>query len=193
MPFGENMARVIRRRCFTVDEYHRMGEAGILDEDSRVELIGGAIMVREPIGARHAGTVNRVSQLWFSRLAGRAIVQVQNPIEFREQLSELQPDVALLRSRPDFYADSHPVTDDVLLVIEVADSSLRLDRRVKIPIYARAGVPEAWLLDLTADQVEVYRAPAAERYGQARVFGRGASLIALAFPDTAITVDDLLG
>lgn len=187
------MARVIRRRCFTVDEYHRMGEAGILDEDSRVELIGGAIMVREPIGARHAGTVNRVARLWFSRLGDRAVVQVQNPIEFREQLSELQPDVALLRSRPDFYSESHPVTDDVLLLLEIADSSLRLDRRVKIPIYARAGVPEVWLLDLVADRVEVYRTPAAERYGHVVTFGHGTSLTALAFPDLVITVADLLG
>jgi len=127
-----------------------MGEAGILPEDSRVELIDGIVAVREPIGSHHAGTVNALGHLWMSRLGGRAIVQVQNPVEFPEELSELQPDIALLRPRPDFYRAAHPRAADVLLLIEVADTTLRLDRRVKIPLYGRAGVLEAWLLDLTS-------------------------------------------
>ena len=144
------MSHAIKRRRFTVEEYHRMGEAGILPEDSRVELIDGIVAVREPIGSHHAGTVNALGHLWMSRLGGRAIVQVQNPVEFPEELSELQPDIALLRPRPDFYRAAHPRAADVLLLIEVADTTLRLDRRVKIPLYGRAGVLEAWLLDLTS-------------------------------------------
>ncbi len=127
------MAHAVKRRPFTVDEYHRLGEAGILPEDSRVELICGAITVREPIGARHAGTVDRLAQLWMSRLGRRAVVRVQNPVEFPEALSELQPDIALVRPRTDFYTRAHPRAVDVLLIVEVADTSLRLDRRVKIP------------------------------------------------------------
>jgi Uma2 family endonuclease len=193
MLVGGHVAHALRRRSFTVDEYHRLGEAGILPEDSRVELIRGVIMVRERIGARHAGTVDRLARLWMSRLGHRAVVRVQNPVEFPEALSELQPDIALLRPQPDFYTRAHPRAVDVLLILEVADISLRLDRRVKIPLYARAGVPEAWLLDLTTDRVEVHRSPTPAGYRDRVTLERGAELSALAFPDVVITVHDLLG
>ena len=111
-----------------------MGEAGILSEDTRIELLGGTIMVREPVGARHAGKVDRLANLWMARLGGRAIVRVQNPVTFVAEMSELQPDITLLRPRPDFYTSMHPWPADVLLIIEVADSTLRLDRRVKMPL-----------------------------------------------------------
>src|SRR5438876_2054987 len=121
------MSEVLQRRRFTVDEYQRMGETGILADDERLELIAGHIVVREPIGARHAGTVDRLTRLWTSRLGERAIVRVQNPVRFPKEDSELQPDVMLLRPRDDFY-------------FEVMDTSVRLERRVRIPLYARAGV-----------------------------------------------------
>jgi len=188
-----DMAVTLKRRRFTVDEYHRMGEAGILSEDEPVELIAGEIVVREPIGSRHAGTVNRLNRLWTSRLGERAVVQIQNPIELPEEDSEPQPDVALLRPRADFYTAAHPVAADVLLLIEVADSSLTVDRRVRMPLYARAAIPEAWILDLTADRVEVYRVPTADAYQQVVTFERGQRVAPVAFADLTVTVEDLLG
>ncbi len=170
-----------------------MGEAGILPEDSRIELVTGDIVVREPIGSRHAGTVNRLNRLWTSRLAERAVVQIQNPIELPKEDSEPQPDVTLLRPRADFYATAHPLADDVLLLIEVADSTLAVDRRVRMPLCARAAIREAWILDLTADRVEVYLAPAARGYQQVVTFERGQCLSPEAFPDLTIHVADLLG
>ena len=170
-----------------------MGETGILADDPRIELIAGAVVVREPTGSHHAGTVDRLGHLFFSRLSSRAIVRIQNPVTFPDEMSELQPDVTLLRPRADFYASGHPGADDVLLLIEVADSTLRLDRRVKIPLYARAGIAEAWLLDLTAQRIDVCRDPNGGRYLDIARFERGASLTPLAFPDLALAVDDLLG
>jgi len=187
------MALAASRRRFTIDEYHRMGEAGILADDPRVELIAGTIVVREPTGAQHAGTVDRMAHVFFSRLAGRAIVRIQNPVAFPDEMSELRPDITLLRPRSDFYSRAHPVAGDVLLIIEVADATLRLDRRVKIPLYARAGIGEVWLLDLTTEHVEVLRAPSAGRYRDVARLERGASLTLLAFPDLPLVVDDLLG
>src|SRR5438093_2027653 len=102
------MAEMLHRRRFTVDEYRRMGESGILADDERLELVAGHIVVREPIGARHAGTVDRLTRLWTSRLGERAIVRIQNPVRFAKEDSELQPDVMLLRPRDDFYTTSHP-------------------------------------------------------------------------------------
>jgi hypothetical protein len=187
------MASAIKRRCFTVEEYHRMGEAGILPEDTRIELLGGTILVREPVGARHAGTVDRLANLWMARLSRRAIVRVQNPVTFVAEMSELQPDITLLRPRPDFYTGVHPRPADVLLIIEVADSTLRLDRRVKMPLYGRAGVAEAWLLDLTTDRLETYRGATSAGYGERATLERGARLAPLAFPDIVLTLEDLLG
>ena len=111
-------------------------------------------------------------------------MQIQNPIELPEEDSEPQPDVTLLRPRADYYTAAHPVAADVLLVIEVADSTLAVDRRVRMPLYARAGIREAWILDLTADRVEVYRVPTADGYRQVMRFERGHRLAAEAFPDT---------
>ena len=187
------MGELLTRRRFTVEEYHRMGEAGVLPEDSRIELIAGDIVVREPIGSRHAGTVNRLNRLWTSRLGERAVVQIQNPIELPKEDSEPQPDVTLLRPRADFYTAAHPVAADVLLLIEVADSTLAVDRRVRMPLYARAAIHEAWLLDLTADRVEVYRAPTADGYQQLVRLERGQRVAPEAFPALIVGVEDLLG
>jgi len=187
------MALGASRRRFTIDEYHRMGEAEILADDPRIELIAGTIVVREPTGARHAGTVDRLADLFISRIERRAVVRIQNPLAFPDEMSELQPDITLLRPRADFYGSAHPGAADVLLLIEVADATLRLDRRVKIPLYARAGICEVWLLDLTTERVEVFRAPSPGRYSDVTRPGRGASLAPLAFPELSLVVDDLLG
>jgi Uma2 family endonuclease len=187
------MDEVLTRHRFTVTEYHRMGEVGILPEDSRIELIAGDIVVREPIGSYHAGTVNRLNRFWTSILGERAVVQVQNPIELAEEDTEVQPDVTLLRPRADFYTRGHPVAADVLLLIEVADTSPARDRRVKIPLYARAGIREVWLVDLAGDQIDVNRDPAAGMYTRVRALRRGESVVPEAFPDLTIAIADLLG
>jgi Uma2 family endonuclease len=187
------MDEALARHRFTVEEYHRMGEVGILPEDTCLELIAGDIVVREPIGSYHAGTVNRLTRLWTSILGDRAVVQVQNPVELAGEDSEVQPDVTLLRPRADFYTSGHPVAADVLLLIEVADTSLARDRRVKIPLYARAGIREVWLLDLTRDRVEVHRDPTAGGYRDVHALGRGESVAPEAFPDLTIAIANLLG
>lgn len=169
-----------------------MGEAGILREDDRVELIDGEIVQMTPIGSAHAACVKRLMHLFVRALADRAIVSVQDPIAIPRG-SEPQPDLALLRPRADFYRGGHPQPADVWLVVEVADSSLAYDRAVKLPLYARAGIPEVWLVDLSGDTVEVLRRPAAGRYGETQRRQRSERLGCEAFPDTAFSVDDVLG
>ncbi len=144
MVFPSAMATRYR---FTVEDYHKMAEVDILGEDDRVELIDGEIIEMAPIGRLHAVCVVRLTDLFGETLRRRAIVWAQNPIGLGER-SEPQPDLALLRWRPNFYADADPRPEDVLLIIEVADTSLAYDRDIKVPLYARAGIPEVWLVDL---------------------------------------------
>ena len=146
-----------------------------------------------PIGPLHASTVARLTALFTSRLGTQAIVGIQNPLLLRAEDSEPQPDVALLHPRADFYARAHPEAQDVYLVIEVTDSSLEKDRDVKFSIYARAGIPEAWLLDLVADRLEVYRHPTPDGYQDVQSLQRAESVAPQAFPDLVLAVDDLLG
>jgi Uma2 family endonuclease len=155
---GEGMAVQALRRLFTADEYHRMTQAGILSEDDRVELIEGEIVQMSPIGSRHARCVRLLNRIFSKGVGDRAIVDVQNPIRLGERL-EPQPDVALLRPRPDFYAGVHPGPEDVLLIAEVMERSAAFDREVKAPLYARSGIPEVWWVDLEEEVVEVYREP----------------------------------
>ncbi|HEY7649320.1 MAG TPA: Uma2 family endonuclease [Methylomirabilota bacterium] len=186
------MATALRRWRFTVDDYHRMAEVGILSEDDRVELLDGEIVEMTPIGSDHAGHVKRLIALFTSRLGARAVMSVHDPVGLSKH-SEPQPDVALLRPREDFYARSHPRPEDVLLLIEVADTSVETDRHIKVPLYARAGLREVWLIDLGAERVEVYREPTAASYQQIRALARGQRIGPLAFPDLTLGVDDLLG
>jgi len=179
------------RRLFTVADYHKMAEAGILGEDDRVELLNGEIVAMSPIGSRHAACVDRLTQYLVVRVAGRAIVRVQNPIRLGEH-SEPQPDVALLKPRPDFYAEAHPGPEDVLLVVEVAETSAAVDREVKVPLYARFGVPEVWLADLAGEQIEVFRQPSAQGYRELRVLRRGDSLAPILLADLLLPVDAVL-
>jgi Uma2 family endonuclease len=178
------------KRRFTVEEFHRMGEAGIFHEDDRVELINGQIVQLSPIGRPHAYAVTMLTNLFASRLAGRALVSPQNPVHlFRD--SEPLPDIVLLRPRPD-YRDVDVGPADVLLLVEVADSSLRYDRLVKLRLYARAGIPEVWIVDVVGSRVEVYRRPSERRYEQVERFERGGRVAPAAFPDVAIAIDEIL-
>jgi Uma2 family endonuclease len=180
------------KRRFTVDEYYQMVPAGILKPDDRVELIEGEIVAMSPINPPHAGHVNQISNLLMARLAGRVVIATQNPVRLGQH-SEPQPDVALLEPRSDFYARGHPTSDDVLLVIEVSDSTVDYDRDVKAPLYARSGIREMWLVNLNAGQVEVYRQPGTGGYAERLTLERGAEIAPAAFPDVSVPVDDLLG
>lgn len=175
---------------FTVGEYYRMAEAGIFNEDDRVELLEGQIVDMAAIGSRHAGCVNRLNMFFARRLAGRAIVAVQNPVRLSEH-SEPKPDFALLRPRPDAYAGGHPGPEDVVLLVEVADTTAAWDRGHKLPLYAAAGVPEVWLIDLTAAVVEVCRRPEGAAYREVRVALPADHIAPEAFPEVSLSVRDL--
>jgi Uma2 family endonuclease len=178
-------------RPFTVEEYYRMAEAGILGEDDRVELLDGEIVQMSPIGSRHAACVARLNRKFTRALGERAIVQVQNPLRL-SQRSEPQPDLCLLRPRPDYYAGAHPGPGDALLVVEVADTSLEFDRDVKLPLYARAGVPEVWLVDLEGEQVHVFCEPARGSYLSVCELVAGDELVPRALPEFRVPVQEIL-
>ncbi|MBI2203595.1 MAG: Uma2 family endonuclease [Candidatus Rokubacteria bacterium] len=185
------MSMPATRHRFTVDDWHQMIEAGVLHEDQRLELLDGEIFEMTPIGPLHSSVVNRLTRLWVTRLGTRAIVQVQNPVEARPR-SEPQPDLTLLRERADFYRDRHPGPGDVLLVIEVADTSLDYDR-AKLAIYASAGIAEVWIVDLQAERVDVHRDAGTSGFGDVRAARRGDSVACRAFPDVVLNVTDILG
>lgn len=181
----------VQRRLFTVAEYHEMVQVGILGEDDRVELIEGEIIRRSPIGSRHAACVDRFNQKLSSQVGRKVIVRVQNPVHLGDH-SEPQPDLCLVRAKSDFYARQHPGTQDILLVIEVAEDAAG-DRALKIPLYARAGIREVWLVDLEAEIVEVYLSPAHEGYRKVRKEKRGKSLVPTALPDVEVALGEIFG
>jgi Uma2 family endonuclease len=186
------MTLQLPRHRFSVAEYDQMGQAGILDEDDRVELIEGEIVEMTPIGRRHAATVDRMAQALVEMVAGSAQVRVLGPIRLGGD-SEPQPDLAVLRRKPDFYASGHPTAQDILLLVEVADSSADSDRQVKIPFYARHGVSEVWLVDLEAATITTYRDPSLGGFGTQHMVRRGEWLALLAFPGREMAVNDLIG
>ena len=175
---------------FSVDDYHRMGEAGILSPADRIELIDGEIIAMAPVGSPHTGAVFALNRLLSQAAPSSVIVSVQNPIRLGDR-NEPEPDLALLRDRPDGYrAPPPPSAADVLLIIEVSDTSLRYDREVKLPLYARHGVPEVWIVDLAADAVEVHRSPDGSTYTEVATRGRGEALEPL--PGLRILVGDVV-
>ena len=169
-----------------------MVEVGLLSEDSRVELIEGEIIEMTPIGSTHGGTVNRSSAFLNRKLGDAVILAVRNPIRLSD-FSEPQPDLALLKPRKDFYSNAHPTPEDVLVVIEVADSSVNYDRNVKLPLYARAGIPEVWLMVLQKAVVEVHSQPINGKYHKLRRLKRGKTLMSQILPEFSCRVEDLLG
>jgi Uma2 family endonuclease len=187
------MAVMLRRYRFTVDQYERLAQAQVLTECDRVELLDGDIVEMSPIGDRHASVVSRLTHLFVTRLGNRSMVWAQNPVTLRVVRSMPQPDIVLVRPHADFYASGKPGPDDVLLLIEVMDTSAETDRRVKLPLYARAGISEVWLLDLTTDRVDVFRQPTIDGYRQTVTLERSDRLTPEAFPDLLLTVADLIG
>jgi Uma2 family endonuclease len=156
-------AEVLRRHLVNVDEYYRMAETGVLAPDARVELIEGEIFDMAPIGSRHGSTVKRLLRLFTDAVSDQVTVAVQDPLRL-SQRSEPQPDLMLLKPRADYYASAHPSADDVLLLVEVSDTTARYDRGIKLSLYARHGVREVWIVDLDHHMLRTYRNPVGEHY-----------------------------
>jgi Uma2 family endonuclease len=178
----------LTRWRFTVHDYHRMGEAGILHEDDRVELIEGELVEMTAIGTRHFSCVNRLNRLLVMNVGDEAIVSVQNPVRLNEY-NEPQPDLTVIRPRD--YRESLPMPEDVMLLIEVSDTTLAYDRGVKLPLYARVGIREVWIVDLPGETIGRYTDPSEERYRRADKMRRGQTLGSDALPGP--TVDEILG
>jgi Uma2 family endonuclease len=182
----------VKRRKIDVNEYHRMGHAGILREDDRVELIAGELVVMSPIGSPHAGMVNKLTKLLVLTVGDRATVSVQNPVRLSRD-SEPQPDLTILRPRADFYQNVPPRPDDVLLLIEVADSSLRFDRTAKQELYALHGIREYWIVNLDAGEVEIHLQPEDGRYQVITPMAGGTTLVPKFIDGICIAHSDLFG
>lgn len=189
-PTAETQA--VERHRFTADEFYQMVRGGVFGEDDRLELIEGEIFHMTPIGSKPAGRVIKLTELLTQRAKGRVLVSVQNPIRLGEH-SEPQPDIALLRPRPDFYSESHPEAGDTLLAIEVADTFAEHDRTVKLPLYGRHGIPETWLVSLADGWVEVYTEPSSVGYRAVRRVLPGERLTPRAFLDVTLEVSENLG
>lgn len=179
------------RRLFTRKEFYAMADAGILSETDRVELLKGVIFSMAPIGNRHAACVDRVANDVGVRVQPDAIFRVQSPLTLDDD-TELQPDFMLLAPRQDHYDFGHPGPEDVLLLVEVADSSVGYDRQTKVPQYAAAGIAEVWLVDLETDQVESHSEPSPEGYRSVRRHIHGETLAPIALPDLAVEVTRIL-
>ncbi|MFL6214757.1 MAG: Uma2 family endonuclease [Blastocatellia bacterium] len=181
-----------QKRYFSVDDYYRMADAGLFPRGTHVELIEGEVVEMCAIGNRHAACVDRLSTLLNLIFKGEVIVRVQGPVRLND-FSEPEPDIALLKRRKDFYASGHPTPADVLLIIEVADSSVDFDRRIKLPLYARAGIPETWVMVLPKDTVEVHSQPVNGKYQKVQRLKRGRRLVSPTVAGLGFNVDDLLG
>jgi Uma2 family endonuclease len=182
----------VARRLFTVDDYYRMAEAGIIGEDERVELIEGEIVRMSPIGDRHFQAVNRATMIFARGIGDRAVVSIQNPASM-DRYNEPQPDVVLIRPREGFYGAGKPAPEDVLLLIEVADTTLPKDRNAKLPVYARNGIREVWIVDLQHDLILVFRDPKDGAFVTTETFKRGQAVCCGAFPEFTIEAGELLG
>ena len=180
----------LHKHRLTIAEYYRVAESGALAEDARTELINGEIYDMAPAGSPHSGIVNRLTRLLVDTVGDRAIVTVQNPIQL-PLYSEPQPDLALLRPREDYYTRSHPQPEDILLVIEVADSSLYKDRNIKVPLYASYNIPDVWLINVTSLQLSVYREPQVEQYGSITEAADLEAVTIAALPTLTLDLTDL--
>ena len=180
------------RRRFTVAEYYAMADAGILSESDRVELLDGDVITMPPIGDWHAASVKLFANAMPPALQGRAMIAVQDPVRLDDS-NQPQPDVVLLRWRDDYYRSGHPGPADVLLLIEVSDTTVDYDRGVKLAAYARAGIPEVWIASRPDRRIEAYTEPAGEEYATVRYFSPGENIAPLAFPDITLEVDRIIG
>ena len=189
----DDVRNEVARHKLDVDDYYRMAEAGILNEDSRVELIDGEIIDMAPIGTKHGSTVNRLNKLLVMACGDLAIVSVQNPVRL-DELNEPQPDVAALRPKADWYGGSAPPAPaDVYLLVEVSDSTIRFDRAVKLPLYARFGIPELWIVDLKLRVLEAHRDPAGDGYATKKTYRAGERIALAMMPEIGVVLAGLFG
>jgi len=179
------------RHLWTVEEYHRMGEVGLLDADARVELIEGEIVEMAPIGDAHAAISNQLTRLLVLAVGERGIVAVGNPVRLSLN-SEPQPDFSVLRPRPG-YSTRGPRPEDIMLAVEVSDTTLRRDRQVKLAMYASAGIPEFWIVNLEIREVEIYRSPAGDTYASVERKGPGNVATIAGLPGGSIALGHMLG
>ncbi|MBV8857627.1 MAG: Uma2 family endonuclease [Acidobacteria bacterium] len=186
------MSVEVVKKQFSIEDYYRIAAAGVFREDDRVELIEGEIIEMSPIGSRHAACVGRLTELLGDRARSVAMLWVQNPVQINDY-SEPVPDVTLLRRRADFYAHAKPLPEDVLLLVEVSDTTVNYDRKVKLPLYARGGVPEVWVVNLSEELIEVYARPADGAYQETRLVRRGESVTASAIDGLTVEADAVLG
>ncbi|MGQ0543101.1 MAG: Uma2 family endonuclease [Blastocatellia bacterium] len=186
------MLPAVKHYPISVQMYHYMAEEGVFAPDERVELIDGEIIEMSPIGSLHARCVNFLTEYLTQLLFEKFRISVQNPIVLGDD-SEPQPDIAILRYKEDFYKDILPTATDVVLVIEVGDTSAGFDRTRKIPKYAAAGIPEAWLVDLEDERVEVHSIAKDTTYGLVKIYQRGEYVVSETMPDLRLSVDSILG
>ncbi|MGH9761554.1 MAG: Uma2 family endonuclease [Blastocatellia bacterium] len=186
------MSLKVEKHAFTEEEYQRIGRARVLRPDVRTELIEGEIVEMSPIGEQHAACVKRINFLLSQRVTGYAIVSVQDPLRL-DDYSEPQPDLMLLRPRQDFYSSGHPGPDDLLLLIEVSDTSLAYDREVKLHLYARPGIPEVWIVDLASRCIEVHSDPSPQGYRSVKIYKGSESVSSATVTTLVISVDAILG
>lgn len=187
------MATQVAKRLLTIEEYYRMADAGVIGRDERVEFIRGEVVRLSPIGSLQASVVDSAAQHFVDSVAGSAIVRVQNPIRLEAQLSEPEPDISLLRHRQDRYRTAHPTPEDILLVVEVSDSSRDYDRGVKLPLYAEAGIPEVWIIVPDEDGIERYADLSEGEYRRMERFQLGDALAPTLLPSAQMRVSALLG
>lgn len=184
-------------RRFSIGEYNRLIETSLLAEDEQLELIDGLILEMSPINPKHAGCLDALLGLFFPYTHKRAILRLQSPITLEISSSQPQPDLTLVTTRPKGYFDRHPTVQEILLIVEVSDSSLEDDQERKLALYARSGIPEYWIVNLVDERVEVYLAPDVSATGKADyktklTFIRGQTLAPLEFPDCQIEVSQIL-
>lgn len=182
---------VSARKKFCTDEVYKMMEIGILPEESGWELINGEIIHRMSIGSKHAGTIKRLSEILRDLTREEAIISVQDPIHL-DDYNEPEPDIALLKRRDDFYTKSHPLPPDVLLLIEVSDSTLKYDREVKKTLYAKAEILEFWLINLTENTIECHSSPKNGSYRLVKIVGAGEIIKSILIENLTLTVDEIL-
>jgi Uma2 family endonuclease len=177
---------------FTVDDYYRMFDIGVLTENDRVELIDGEVREMSPIDPIHSGIINSLNYHLSTQLGKRALLSIQNPVRLNEH-DEPLPDLAVVRWRDDFYQQMHPVPADVLIAIEVANTSVAYDRKEKLPRYAAASIPEVWLVNIARQTVEQYAKPVDGQYTERLVVNRGQTLVPKAIDNVELTVDQIFG
>jgi Uma2 family endonuclease len=182
------MATEVMKRLINVDEYYKMAEVGILKPGDRVELINGEIYEMSPIGSRHGSVVKKLAMILNEIFKGEAVIGIQDPVRLDES-NEPEPDISILKYSADFYSQAHPGAHDILAIIEVADSSLRHDKQVKMPLYANYGIPAYWIIDIATKQITVHLDPVGNSYSSQEVYGVGAEIALLG---KTIVVSDLL-